>query len=316
MHPPIDPYDGGRLDTGDGHSLYWEVCGNPAGRPALVLHGGPGSGCSPNVRRYFDPARYRVVLFDQRGAGRSTPHASDPAHDLATNTTRHLLGDIEALRERLGIARWLVYGVSWGSTLALAYARHHRERVTGLVLASVATTTAREIDWITRGVGAFVPEAWERFRNGVPADRRDGCLVDAYRRLLADPDPEVRAKAARDWCDWEMAIVAVHAGHRPDPRYEDAAFRLGFARLVTHYWHHRAWLAEDELLRAAPALAGIPGVLIHGRLDISGPLVTPWQLHRAWPGSRLVPVGGAGHDTRDPGMADAILAALDGFADG
>jgi len=313
LYPSLEPDDAGMLDVGDGHLVYWETCGNPAGKPALVLHGGPGSGCSVNARRYFDPDAYRIVLFDQRGSGRSTPHASLPGADLSTNTTHHLLGDIEALRQHLGIERWLVLGGSWGSTLALAYAERHPFRVSGMVLFSIATTTAWEIDWITRGVGAFFPEAWNRFRNGVPESEQEGSLVEAYHRLLMHPDPAIHAKAAKDWCDWEMAIVAVHPGHKPHPRYDDPSFRLGFARLVTHYWRHKAWLEDGDLLRGAQRLAGIPGVLIHGRLDIGGPLVTPWQLAQHWPGSKLVVVSEAGHDARDPGMTETIVAATDSF---
>ena len=314
LYPEIEPDETGMLDVGDGQSLYWETCGNPSGQPALVLHGGPGSGCSNGARRLFDPSRHRIVLFDQRGAGRSRPHASAPDIDLSCNTTWHLIADIERLRESLGIERWLVFGASWGSTLALAYAEDHPDRVTGMVLASVATTTEREIDWITRGVGAFFPEAWERFRDGVPEADREASLVDAYHRLLMHPDPAIHEKAARDWCDWEMAVVDVQPGHEPHPRYESPAFRLGFARLVTHYWRHKAWLEEDVLVREAGRLAGIPGILIHGRLDFGGPLVTPWRLNRAWPGSELEVVEMAGHDTRDIGMNARIVAATDRLA--
>lgn len=314
LYPSIDPYPSGTLDVGDGHRVYWETCGNPSGKPALVLHGGPGSGCTANARRYFDPVAYRIVLFDQRGSGRSTPHASDADIDLSTNTTLHLLADIERLRQHLGIERWLVLGGSWGSTLALAYAERHPDRVSEMVLYSIATTTEREIEWITRGVGIFFPEAWSRFQAGVPEPERDGNLADAYYRLLMHPDPAVHGKAARDWCDWEMAIVDVHPGHKPHPRYEQPAFRLGFARLVTHYWRHRAWLESDILVREADRLAGIPGVLIHGRLDIGGPLITPWRLKQNWPGSELIVVSEAGHDARDPGMSESITAATDRFA--
>ena len=253
LYPSIEPYDHGMLDVGGGHLIYWEMCGNPDGKTALVLHGGPGSGSSATARRYFDPALYRIVLFDQRGAGRSTPHASTPGVDLSTNTTPHLLADIERLRQHLNIKDWLILGGSWGSTLALAYAQQHPQRVTALILNSIATTTPEEIDWITRGVGAFVPEQWERFRDGVPATERDGSLVAAYHRLLMHPDPAIHEKAARDWCDWEMAIVAIHPSHKPNPRWERPKFRLGFARLVTHYWGHNGWLEPGALLgRHAP----------------------------------------------------------------
>ncbi|SEE79861.1 proline iminopeptidase [Rhizobiales bacterium GAS188] len=288
LYPSIEPCEHGLLDVGDGHRVYWEICGNPSGKPALVLHGGPGSGCSPGWRQYFDPAIYRIVLFDQRGCGRSMPHASDPSIDLSTNMTAHLLADIERLRRHLGIERWLVLGGSWGSTLALAYAQLHPHRVTEIVLFSVATTTASEIDWITRGVGIFLPEAWALFRDGVPEEERAGCLAEAYHRLLMNPDPAIHVKAARDWCDWEMALVALHPNHKPHPRYERPEFRLGFARLVTHYWRHNAWLEDGVLLRDVSRLSGIPAILIHGRLDIGSPLMSPWQLTRHWPGSELV----------------------------
>ena len=314
LYPEIEPHDAGVLDVGGGHRVYWETCGNPVGKPALVLHGGPGSGCGDGMRRYFDPARYRIVLFDQRGAGRSRPHASEPNLDLSSNTTAHLLADIERLRQHLSIPRWLLFGLSWGSTLALAYAEQHPDHVKEMVLASVATTTAWEIEWITRGIGIYFPEAWARFRDGVPEADRAGRLVDAYHRLLMDPDPAIHEKAARDWCDWEIALVALHPGDKPHPRYERSAFRLGFARLVTHYWRHNAWLEDGALLRDAKRLAGIPGVLIHGRLDLGTPLVTPWQLRQHWPGSELVIIGEAGHGTGDPGMSESVVAATDRFA--
>ncbi|MGH3659933.1 MAG: alpha/beta fold hydrolase, partial [Micromonosporaceae bacterium] len=195
--PEIEPYDHGLLDVGDGHRVYWETRGNPDGKPALVLHGGPGSGCTPGWGRYFDPAAYRVVLFDQRGCGRSTPWAGDPAVDLSTNTTHHLLADIERLRRHLGVERWLLFGGSWGSTLGLAYAEKHPERVSAIVLFSIATTTRRDVEWITRDMGRIFPEEWARFRDGVPAAERDGDLVSAYYRLLNHLDPAVREQAAR-----------------------------------------------------------------------------------------------------------------------
>jgi proline iminopeptidase len=268
------------LDAGDGHQVYWETCGNPTGKPALVLHGGPGSGCSAGWRQYFDPRIYRIVLFDQRGCGRSMPHASSPEVDLSTNTTAHLLADIELLRRQLNIERWLVLGGSWGSTLALAYTQQHPTHLTEMVLLSVGTTTALEVDWITRGLRAFFPEQWTRFRDGVPEAERKGNLVEAYNRLLMNPDPAIHEKAARDWCDWEMAIVAVHPNHKPHSRYEQPRFRLCFARLVTHYWRHNGWLQNDVLLQQVDRLAGIPAVLI-----LCTPLIASWQLAKRWPGS-------------------------------
>ena len=312
LYPPLDPHDHGPLDVGDGQRLYWEVCGNPRGKPAVVLHGGPGSGCGPRWRRFFDPAAWRIVLFDQRGRGRSTPHAADAETDLAVNTTRHLVADLERLRGALGIERWLVFGGSWGVTLALAYALAHRARVSEMVLFSLGLSTAREVDWLTVQAGRFFPAAWEAFRAGAgaaPGER----LADAYARLLNDADPGVREQAARDWCAWEDAHVAVRADHRPDPRYEDPRFRMAFARLVTHYWRHGGWLEDGELLRRAPELAGVPGVLVHGRLDLSTPPDMAWALSRAWPGSELTLVDEAGHGSGYPGMSEVLLAATDRF---
>jgi proline iminopeptidase len=302
-YPPIEPFAHGRLDAGDGQSLYWEACGSPAGAPAVVLHGGPGSGCKLEHRRLFDPARYRVVLFDQRGCGRSTPHASDPATSLAPITTDAMVADVERLRAHLGIDRWLVFGTSWGATLALAYAEQHPDRVAALILAAVTTTRRSEIDWLYRGVARFFPAEFECFRAG-----RDGDLVEAYARELNDPDPTVRRRAADAWSRWELAVV----GAEPwPPGWESPAFRLGRARIVTHVFRHGAWLEEGSLLRDAGVLAGIPGVLIHGRLDLGSPLATAWELTRAWPDGELVVVDGAGHGTTEPGMAATIVAATD-----
>jgi proline iminopeptidase len=255
-----------------------------------------------------------MVLFDQRGCGRSLPHASDPATDLAANTTRHLVADIERLRQALGVDRWLVLGASWGSTLALAYAEAHPDRVTEMVLFSVVTTTPREVDWVTRQAGRFFPDAWARFRDGAPPEDRDGPLVDAYARLLADPDAAVRERAARDWCDWEEAHVAIRPGAGPDPRYADPHFRMAFARLVTHYWRHAGFLEEGALLEGVGVLADIPAVLIHGRLDLSSPPDVAWALAQAWPAAELHLVDDAGHGGRDQAVADLVLAALARFA--
>jgi proline iminopeptidase len=311
LYREIEPYDQGNLDVGDGHRLYWECCGNPGGKPAVVLHGGPGSGCTNGLRRFFHPEKYRIVLFDQRGCGRSRPAASDPAADLRTNTTHHLIEDIEELRRHLAIGSWLVFGGSWGSTLGLAYSERYPERVSETVLSSIGTTRRHEVRWMTRDVGRLFPKQWARFRDGVPAAERDGDLVEAYSRLLHDSSPEVREKAARDWCDWEEAHVSLRSGGR-SPRWDDPAFRLCFARLVTHYWRNAAWLEDGILLREASRLAGIPGVLIHGRFDISSPVDIPCQISNAWPGSELVVVEDAGHSF---GLTEPIIAATDRFAD-
>jgi proline iminopeptidase len=311
--PAIEPYDHGMLDVGDGHRIYWECCGNPNGQPALYLHGGPGSGSSPGQRRFFDPTGYRIVLFDQRGAGRSRPLAEAPEADLATNTTAHLIADIEGLRRHLGVERWTVLGLSWGTTLGLAYAQAHPRQVTALVLAAVTTTSRREVTWITHEVGCMFPREWDQFAAAVPDQLRHLPLVDAYATLLSDADPTVREQAARAWCAWEDVHVSLAPGHRPDPRYEDPAFRLRFARLVTHYWRHAAFLADEQLLRDAPTLNGIPGVLIHGRYDVSSPLETAWRLSQRWTTSRLHVIDDAGHGGGDT-FAGAIVGALNEFA--
>lgn len=295
VSPTVEPYDSGLLDVGDGHLVYWECCGNPEGRPALYLHGGPGSGCSPGQRRFFDPGVHRAVLFDQRGCGRSRPLAGEPDADLGTNTTAHLISDIEALRKLHGIERWTVLGLSWGSTLGLAYAQAHPARVASLVLGLVTTTSRREVEWVTEGVGRIFPQEWHRFATAVPEALRHLPLVDAYAELLFDPDPAVRGHAAREWCAWEDAHVSLAPGHAPNPRYEDPEFRLRFARLVTHYWRHAAFLEDEQLLRDAAILNGIPGFLIHGRYDVSSPLETPWRLSREWTTSRLQILDDAGH---------------------
>ena len=316
MYPAVEPYDEGVLEVGDGNVVAWEVCGNPDGEPAVVLHGGPGSGCMPYHRRWFDPDAYRIVLFDQRNCGRSTPSAADPTTDLRANTTQHLVADIERLRDFLGIERWLVWGNSWGSTLALVYGETHPERVSAFVLVAVGTSRPSDLEWLYHGAGRFLPEEWARFRAGAPEAARDGNLVEGYARLLEHPDGAVREQAARDWCDWEDALVAVTTGAPPNPRYDDARFRLTFARIVTHYFSHDAFLEDGAIMRDVARLHGIPAVLIHGRLDIGGPLAGAWELARAWPASELVVCNLAGHSTADPGMADAVLDATDRFARG
>jgi proline iminopeptidase len=311
--PAIEPNESGLLDVGDGQQVYWECCGNPAGKPALFLHGGPGSGCTPGQRRFFDPDAYRVVLFDQRGAGRSRPVASEPDADLSTNTTPHLIADIEALRLLHGVERWTILGISWGTTLAQAYAQAHPQQVDALVLALVTTTSRREVEWITQDVGRLFPEEWDRFAAAVPDALRHLPLVDAYAALLFDADPVVREHAAREWCAWEDTHVSLTPGHRPNPRYNDPEFRLRFARLVTHYWRHAAFLEEDQLLRDASLLDGIPGVLIHGRYDVSSQLEIAWRLSQRWSTSRLRILDDAGHGGGDSFLA-AVVGALNQFA--
>ncbi|GGJ26097.1 prolyl aminopeptidase [Streptomyces brasiliensis] len=311
-YPEIEPYDQGMLDVGDGHRIHWETCGNPHGKPALVLHGGPGSGASPLFRRYFDPDAYRIVLLDQRGCGRSTPHASAYDTDMSVNTTAHVIADLELLRRHLGIGRWLVWGVSWGSVLALRYAQTCPGAVCELVLTGVATGSDAEVALLTRGLGKIFPEAFERFLAGVPEDERDGNLAAAYHRLLESPDPAVRERAARAWTDWETATIP--APPRSVERYEDPVFRMGFARTVTHYWGNGHFLPDGAVLRDAYLLAGVPGTLVQGSLDFGNLLGIVWRLHHAWPGSELVVLDQAGHNAGAPGVVDALVAATDKYA--
>jgi proline iminopeptidase len=314
LYPEIEPSRSGTLDVGDGHVLYWEECGNPSGRPAIVLHGGPGSGCTPWHRRLFDPAVYRVVLFDQRGCGRSTPHAGRDVAALTANTTEHQLSDIEALRTLLGIDRWLVWGGSWGCALALTYAEHHPERVSEMVLWGITNGTREEEDWLFRGgVDVFFPEQWQRLLDGLP-ERDHGDVVAGYRRLLLDPDPAVHQAAAGAWCLWESATPDWPPREGLAQRYRDPVFALGFARLVTHYIHHHQWLEDGQLLRDIGRLDDIPAALVQGRFDMQGPLRSAWRLQRAWPGSaELVVVDDAGHSPASGGMVVALLAATDRF---
>jgi proline iminopeptidase len=313
-YPPLDPYDSGLLDVGDGQQLYWEACGNPHGKPALALHGGPGGGCSEGMRRMFDPARYRAVLFDQRNCGRSLPHAADPGTDLTANTTEHLIADIERLREHLGIERWLVWGGSWGVTLALAYAERFPHRVSELVLVAVTNTTKREIDWLYGGLGRFFPAEWQRYRDHVAApETATGTeLAQAYDAVLQGADVAARVAAAAEWCAWEDAVVALDEGARApkDDRRRDVAF----ARLCAHYFSRHGFLDDGELVRNAHRLAGIPGVLVHGRLDLTAPLETAWRMAQAWPDAQLHVVGSAGHAS--PALGEVFGAALDRFAGG
>ncbi|MFC4033475.1 prolyl aminopeptidase [Streptomyces polygonati] len=330
LYPETEPYDHGMLDVGDGNHVYWEVCGNPHGKPAVMLHGGPGSGCGPWFRRYCDPAAYRIVLLDQRGCGRSTPHASAYGTDMGVNTTGHLIADLELLRQRLGIERWLVWGVSWGSVLGLRYAQTHPAAVSELVLTAVATGSNPEVALLTRGLGKIFPEAFEKFLAELPESDRGGNLAAAYHRLLESPDPAVRARAARAWTDWETAVIP--APPRSVERYEDPHFRMGFARTVTHYWGNDHFLGDSDadsgsgsrsgssgndagvVLRDAPLLRGIPGTLVQGSLDFGNLLGTVWRLHHAWPGSELVLVDDVGHTMGASGVVDALVAATDKYA--
>ncbi len=299
----------GHLDVGDGNLIHWEVHGD--GKPAVVLHGGPGSGCVPGYLEFFDLARYRVVLFDQRNCGLSRPHASDPSVDLSANTTAHLVADIERLREHLDVERWLVLGGSWGSTLALAYAEAHPDRVTEIVLFGVTTGRHSEFDWTFRGgLSRFFPAQWERLAAHVEgADD----VVDAYYRLLHDPDAEVRCRAAEEWCLWESATPHWPPREGLEKHFQDPAFAYSFARLVTHYVRANAWLEDGELIRGAGALAEIPGAMVNGRWDFQAPIENAWTLQQAWPRAELTVIDDAGHAMK-PATIQAVLDATERFS--
>ncbi|GLQ08674.1 proline iminopeptidase [Devosia yakushimensis] len=314
FHALVEPHAQGMLDVGQGHAIFWSISGNPDGVPALILHGGPGSGVAASTGRFFDPTRYRIIAFDQRGCGRSTPHAGAAGADLSANTTGHLLADIEALRLHLGVERWVLYGMSWGTTLGFAYAQRHPERVRAMVLAGITTTRQSEIGWLYRGLAPLFPAQWEAFRAGAPAGTSDSGLIAAYGDLLLSPDGAIHNKAALDFHLWEAATISSDPNAGWPERWNDPAYILARARIVTHYFRHAAWLEEGALISGASALADIPGVMVQGRLDLQAPLTTAWDMSRAWPAARLVIIEGAGHSSGDAGMGEAIVSALDGFA--
>ncbi|AYG66328.1 MULTISPECIES: prolyl aminopeptidase [unclassified Rhizobium] len=313
LYPDTTPFDEGLLDVGDSQRICWMLSGNPEGIPVLILHGGPGSGSSAGTRRYFDPQYYRIIQFDQRGCGGSHPHASEPAIALSANTTWHSITDIEQLRLELGVERWIVFGNSWGCTLALIYAETHPHRVEALLLVGVTMTRQSEIDWLYRGLGRFFPQEWARFRAAVPEQDRHGDLVAAYYRRLCDPDPAIHVKAARDWHDWEAASILVDPRATLSPRWSDPRYLTARARIITHYFHHLAWLEDRQILRDIHRLAGIPCTMIQGRLDLEAPVVTAWELSQAWPEADLVIVANAAHSPVVAEMAAAIIRATDGL---
>ncbi|MCA2209128.1 prolyl aminopeptidase [Nocardia rosealba] len=313
LYPEIEPFDKGLLDVGDGQSVYWEVSGNPDGKPVVFVHGGPGGGTGPLQRRFFDPAVYRIVLFDQRGCGKSVPHIADGA-SLEFNTTPHLIADMEALREHLGVERWQVFGGSWGSTLGLAYAQAHPERVTELVLRGIFLLRRKEIDWYYNGAaGNIYPAEWANFLAPVPPEERGDDLVEVYHRLLHSPDPEIALGAAVAWSTWEGATSSLLP--HPDRVAEtgEPRFALAFARIENHYFRHGGFLDEGQLLRDIHRIADIPGVIVQGRHDVVCPAVSAWELHNAWPGSTLHIVEDAAHTAHEPGITHHLVEATDLF---
>ncbi|MBA1155904.1 prolyl aminopeptidase [Microvirga mediterraneensis] len=309
FYPEIEPYDHGMLDVGDGHRVYWEMCGNPQGKPVVFLHGGPGGGCTPTQRRLFDPDKYRILLFDQRGCGRSTPYAS-----LEANTTWHLVADIERLRAMMGVDKWMVFGGSWGSTLALAYAETHPERVTELVLRGIFTLRRPELLWYYQeGASWIFPDKWEGFLAPIPEEER-GDLMAAYRKRLTDPDPAVRAEAARAWSLWEGETITLLHNQGYSDQFGDEHYAIAFARIENHYFVNEGWFEDGQLIRDAHRLKDIPGVIIQGRYDIATPAKTAWELHKAWPEAKFIMVPDAGHAVSEPGITHHLIEATDAFA--
>jgi len=312
LYPPLKARNSGRLPVTDIHELYWEESGNPDGLPVIGVHGGPGGGSSPEMRRFFDPARYRIILFDQRGCGRSTPHS-----ELRENTTWDLVGDMERLRTLLGVEKWVVFGGSWGSTLSLCYAVTHPERVHGLILRGIFLITEAEIQWFYQdGASRLFPDAYDRYIAPIPAEER-GDLVTAFHKRLTGEDGEARLRAARAWSRWEGETVSFHGPKSRPPRFEEDAFVDAFARIECHYFVNKGFFDHDGwLLKAAgERLGGIPGRIVHGRYDVVTPLASAWALSKAWRDTHLTIVPDAGHSSLEPGIVDALIRAGDAFAD-
>jgi len=309
-YPEIEPYATGHLDTGDGHQVYWEMSGNPKGKPVVYLHGGPGSGSSPKHRRLFDPARYRILLFDQRGCGRSRPHAS-----LDNNTTWHLVADMEKLRGMMEIDQWLVVGGSWGSTLALAYAETHPQRVSGLVVRGIFTLRRKELLWYYQdGASWLFPDLWEAFVAPIPEAER-GDLMAAYHKRLTGTNRAEQVKCAKAWSVWEGSTITLLPNRDNAATHADEHFALAFSRIENHYFVNRGFFeVDDQLLRDAHKLKKIPGVIVQGRYDVCTPAVTAWDLHRAWPEAEFHMVDDAGHAFDEPGILHHLVTAIDTFA--
>ncbi|MEU7894585.1 prolyl aminopeptidase [Nonomuraea sp. NPDC049152] len=313
LYPAIEPYASGMLDVGDGDEIYWEVCGNPEGKPAVMLHGGPGSGCSAKHRRQWDPRAYRIVLFDQRNCGRSRPHASDPGVSLASNTTWNLVRDMERLREHLGIDTWQVFGGSWGSALALAYAQTHPGRVSELILRGIFTLREHELRWFYQEGASFLfPDLWESYLAPIPEEER-GDLIAAFARRLGSADDEVRVAAARAWAQWEAATITL----LPDPEhvaeFGEPDKAVSFARIESHYFVNGGFFEPGQLIRDVDKIRHIPAVIVQGRYDACTPMTTAWDLHKAWPEADFQVVDDAGHAFTEPGILARLVETTDSF---
>jgi proline iminopeptidase len=314
LYPEIEPYATGLLDVGDGQRIYWEECGNPEGKPAVFVHGGPGGGSLPSARRFFDPERYRIVLFDQRMCGRSLPHASEPGADLSSNTTPHLVADLERLRRDRGVDRWLVFGGSWGSTLALAYAQAHPDIVSELVLRGIFTCRRSELDWYYNGgAGAFAPEWRQKFLAPIGGAGFRGDAIAAYHDVLFDPDPAVHGPAGVAWTSWEAATVHLHYSQDEVDAMSDPEFAIAFARIENHFFVHDAWLEPGQLLAGVDRIRHIPTVIVQGNYDLACPPVTAWELSQAWPEAETHFLD-CGHSATEPPIAERLVAATDAFA--
>ena len=311
LYPPTRPFDTGRLKVSDIHELYYEQVGNPNGKPVVFLHGGPGGGLTEDYHRYFDPAAYRVVLFDQRGSGRSTPHAS-----IEQNTTWDLVADIEKLREHFGIDKWQVFGGSWGSTLALAYAETHPERVSELVLRGIFLCRPKEIQWFYQeGASWIFADVWEEYVNVIPEDERHD-MVSAYHRRLTGTNEQEKINAARAWSIWEGSTSKLLFDYKSVERFADPTFALAFARIECHYFMNNCFFATDNyLVENVNKIRQIPGVIVQGRYDVVCPMTSAWDLHRAWPEADLKIIPDAGHSITEPGIIDALVKATDQFRD-
>ncbi len=308
LYPPIEPYRTGLLRADDVHTLYWEECGRPDGVPVLFLHGGPGAGCAPTHRRYFDPSSYRIVLFDQRGAGRSLPLA-----DLTRNTTKHIVEDIERLRQVLGVERWLLFGGSWGSALALAYGAAHPERCLGFILRGIFLCRPSELDWFLHGMSRFFPEAWRRFAELIPDSER-GDLLDAYYRRLIDPDPQVHLPAARRWSAYEGACSTLLPSPDTVAAFEQDRLALGLARIEAHFFKHRMFLGDNELLDGVARIRHLPCTIVQGRYDMVCPPHSADDLARAWSTAKCEYVADAGHSAMEPNIRSSLIRATDNYA--
>lgn len=312
LYHRLEPHASGRLRVSDLHEIYWEESGNPKGIPVVALHGGPGGGSSPEMRRFFDPDRYRIFLFDQRGCGRSTPHS-----ELRENTTWDLVADIESLREHVGVDRWLVFGGSWGSTLALAYGVTHTQRVLGLVLRGIFLVSKAEIDWFYQsGASRLFPDAFDQYVAPIPAAER-GDLLHAFHKRLTGDDAQVRIEAARAWSRWEGQTLSIKGPVTTPPRFNEDDFVDAFARIECHYFVNGGFFETDGWLleQAKLKLAKVPGVIVHGRYDVVTPLSTAWALSKVWPAAELHIVPDAGHSSMEPGIIDRLVQATDDFAD-